>query len=500
MSNGLLSFTLGLGTGAFTGPLADASMKLKSFIGTVIGVGAIIEGVQRAFGKGAGLKELADQTGETIGNLYELERGFKAVGLDSESVGNTVFMLNKALGGINDNGEPTAAIFNQIGLSIQSLKQLNAPQALLAIANQINKLDASSATASAEKIFGRYNAREFLQLARNADEFADSLRKGGLQAAIFDRFGGAFERVASTIADIKENFSGLFLGVAEGLLPAVQAIVDWLDKIDFTKIGVGIGHSIGIIFEAIKHGQFEKLIGDGIMAGIEKAGNYLQNFLGSARLWDGIWQIAWGSFEISMVKSLKILVSIGDILRASIEAALDKVWENIAARFPKLAHLLGLEGFGKAESFSQHLAEDKAEGDPAQKMLDDWMKTSGLTVDAGKAEIKSALAEAAKNTGGPEQDEYNHLLESLNRFWNQDLAASEAAHRHKNTFLPAYNPQRTALEKMGFVFKGTPTGQDYARETARNTKSIADGITFIKEHVKNGSAGGTFGYSNPSLP
>src|SRR5262249_46562847 len=114
MTSGILQYTLGLSVGGFIGGLNQASAKLAAFPGATLGLSAILEGVQKKMEQGAGLKQLADQTGETQGSLYRLQQGLKAVGIDSTATGSLLFAMNRALGGISEEGLPTAYTFSQI--------------------------------------------------------------------------------------------------------------------------------------------------------------------------------------------------------------------------------------------------------------------------------------------------------------------------------------------------------------------------------------------------
>jgi hypothetical protein len=494
MSVGLLQFSLGLASGQFNSALNTSFEKVKGFAGgllnmtgTLAAVGAamktlegaldLVEGPKKIIETGASLELLSKQTGESAANLYELQKGFKGVGLDASGVGAMVFHMQKALGGVNEQGESTSPIFSQIGLDMEALKHSGAPEAIEAITAKLGKLDKSSATAAAGKIFGREGAKDALALSRSTDEFAEALHKAAPMAAFFGRMAETFHQIELAAGKVKTKLDPLFAGIAEGAAPAIKKVLDYLNKIDLTKLGASVRLFIGTMYEAIKQGKIGELFSAGFEAGIERAGNLLFATLGDGSFWNGIWSIAWGAFKVQMAGSLKILVSIGDILKAAIETALDTVWEKISANFPKLAQFLGIENFGKAKSFSEHYAEERSNAGPAQQMLDEWIKSGKGDISGGADAIKAVIENAAKNASGPAQARLEKMLGDLGKLWDKGRVkdAPGSPDADKDTLGGNYQYKATELEKMGLVMHGPAiSGQDHARETARNTAKMVD--------------------------
>src|ERR1039458_5169880 len=109
-----LEFSLGLMTGGFLSNIAGAESKVMGFIGSMVSLGSVTEGVMHAIETGTALEHLHKRTGESVGSLVKLQSGFKAAGLSAEDVGPTLFFLQKSLGGINEFGEGTALTFNRM--------------------------------------------------------------------------------------------------------------------------------------------------------------------------------------------------------------------------------------------------------------------------------------------------------------------------------------------------------------------------------------------------
>src|SRR5690349_13472978 len=95
-ASGHLQFILGMASGGFLSSLGSANASLKSFIGGIISFGAITEGVMKVIDKGTELEHLSKRTGQTVEDLYALQKGFKAAGLSADDVSPTLFLMQKA--------------------------------------------------------------------------------------------------------------------------------------------------------------------------------------------------------------------------------------------------------------------------------------------------------------------------------------------------------------------------------------------------------------------
>ena len=267
MNNGVLQFALGLQTGGFLSSLSSASNATNAFFGVAAGSFAgFTAGIMEGIGKGAALEKLHKQTGESVGDLYRLEKGFEAVDVAAENVGPAVLAMQRALGGTNELGENTADIFRRMGLSATELKRVGAAQQITQITTALGKLNSSDASKAASSIFGRQNAASMLQIARSADDFQKAIKEAGPQAAVFERVAASFSKIDRLVVSIKSNFGNFFVGIAAGLTPELDAAL--------TKIK-GFSDKVGpAIAGAVASGHVGDLLDDALEAGFEQGGYY----------------------------------------------------------------------------------------------------------------------------------------------------------------------------------------------------------------------------------
>lgn len=311
MSNGRLDYTLGLATTNFLGGLNIARGALAGFIGFATGAGGLLAGVFAQINKGGALNDLSNRTGETVRNLFSLEHALNQSGVRGENTRLILFNLQKSLSGVSETGESTAEAFAAIGLSVDKLRGLSSPDALVKIFEGINKIDRNSAAGAASKIFGRGASGDVLQLARDSKAVAESLRESANQASLFQRNAAAFDKIGDTLGSIKLKTQGLFAGIAEGAAPAIQSLLDAVNSIDFERIGKSVGNLFTAIPEAFKQGRIDELVSLSLIVGFEKAVNFLSTAL----------QHVFAGLPALMEAVLKGVLSVGDrIAAASLDA------------------------------------------------------------------------------------------------------------------------------------------------------------------------------------
>jgi hypothetical protein len=472
-----LEFALGLATGNFLSAIAGATDGVKGLVGAMFSVGAMIEGVQAAIEKGAGLEALHKRTGESVASLYQLQAGFKAAGLSGDDVQSTLLHMQRALGGVNEMGEKTPDIFRQMGLDIETLRKQNGAQQLQSIISGLSTLNGTAAASAAGSIFGRNDYANIIQLKNSMGDVSDAMKEAAAQGQAWQRIGAAFEKIELSLNKVKSMGMGFFAGIAEGLVPAMDAALKWI--LSFQNALTNIGHSIGNIFKGItqayKETKLEELVKLTFAAGVEFFQNMLVNTLGSGSFWEGIFEVMVGNFIVQWVSVLKLVMGIGTLLTAAFDTAFQKLFELIG-KTPKLGEALGLSGY-KASSFRENYDARRNEGSDAQGMLNDIIGMGSSLAADGAKNIASGVAAAWKNSGGPAQA-------ALEKYFNGLISRSPMGLMESAKLPPPgegkaldhikgnYKMEGDELTKMGFIMGGANPMMDYARRTAVATEQM----------------------------
>jgi hypothetical protein len=223
MSN-RLEYSLGLATSNFLGPIVGANQALELFGKAISGIGAVAGRVFSQIERGGSLWDLSNRTGESVENLFKLQFAFEQSGVAAGNVGNTLLRFQKSLSGVGEMGENTAEAFAALGLSVEELRGISAPEALLKVFEALNKLPRESATGVASTLFGRGAAGDVLQLARDSKDVGENLKYSAEQAKLFQANAKAFDAFGDALGRIKLQVDGIFANLAAEITPALNAI------------------------------------------------------------------------------------------------------------------------------------------------------------------------------------------------------------------------------------------------------------------------------------
>lgn len=474
---GVLQFTLGLEASKFLSTIGLAGGKMLSLAGVGQALQSTFKAAWSQIERGAALNDLSKRTGESVSNLFMLQRGFQAAGISADGVASSLFLLDKSLGGVNDMGEDTSSIFAKAGLSVEQLKKAGGAGAMQAVLGKMAGMDQTSATAFASKVFGRGQAADMVQASRQLDDFNQAMAASKGQAQGYQRVSELFDQISKAVERVGQKLEPVFLVIADRIAPAIKSILDWINSIDLTPLAEGIGAAFDVFAEAFSQGRVFELLSAGFDAAVEYLGNMLFGVLGSGQLWSGIWDYMVGEFQVKIAVVAKAFLNLGGLLKAAIGQAFDMMFELIG-KVPKLGKYLGLEGY-QAGSFSENLQREKQSASGANQLLDDLFGSGVSRAQKGLGGIGAAFAQAQANAGGEAQNKFSGLLDELltsrkskaaltgkgkdsageSLFFGDDKKAGKGDKR-----------EVTALEKMGFVFGSGGGGA--ADTTAKNTTTL----------------------------
>ncbi|HOX58996.1 MAG TPA: hypothetical protein P5205_17690 [Candidatus Paceibacterota bacterium] len=473
---GVLQFTLGLEVSKALSALNVSATAVTALTATFKGLGAVVGRVWDQLDKGASLSDLSKRTGVSVANLFQLQKGFEAVGISADSVGSALFMLNKSLGGVNELGEDTKSIFAQAGLSVEELKKAGAGGAMQSVLGRMAGMDQTSASAFAGKIFGRGMAADMVQASRQMKDFNDAMAGARAQAQVFQRVAALFDTIDKAVGRAKQKLDPLFLTIAEKIAPAIEQVLNWINNIDLTPLSDAIGDAFDVLAEAFAQGKVLELLSKGFSAAIEYLGNMLFGLLGDGGFWAAIWNRMVGEFYIAIAVIAKSFLNLGVILKAAIGQAFDVLFEWVG-KIPRLGKALGLKGY-KAGDFGARFADEKENASGANKMLDELFGAGTSRYGKYVSGMAQAFGRAQAQSGGPAQEAFKELAAGLlgQRKGRKAASSGQAESAGERLSLDTgkgggQRPQVTDLERIGFVFGGG-MGRGAAETTAKNTTTL----------------------------
>lgn len=241
------------------GALSGFKDNVKAFSGQFGALAGLLGAVaaqalvfKEALDLGGEMVDLAANTGENIADLVVLRQAFTNAGLGADGVGGALAKLQKALSGINEEGQPTSEAFQRLGLSIHTLRDMNATEQLETIGKAIAALpNQADRTRTAMELFGKSGAK---MLALFTDSGALQMARdqvGELGHTLSDN-AGEFDSIGDNIGALRTKFEQFATGATSALTAALSGPAKDFAKLDFTSIGVALGTVVSWFVELLR--------------------------------------------------------------------------------------------------------------------------------------------------------------------------------------------------------------------------------------------------------
>jgi hypothetical protein len=248
------SFSKIAGSAAFKGLAAGATV---AFAG-------ITAAMAKAISKGGELSDTMARTGASGKGLVILQKAFENAGLSANELGTSIARMQKALAGVNQDGEPTNQVFAELGLSVRELMAMDPADALMKIGDSISRItDPAKRAAAAIGLFGRSGANLNAVFVDPAALSGAATQLGGL-ADLLPGMAADADYVGDAFGSIGDKTTQLGAGIASELMPHLLEVSKWLNEADFTSVGKSIGEDITTLVE------YFTAIGNGMASVAEK--------------------------------------------------------------------------------------------------------------------------------------------------------------------------------------------------------------------------------------
>jgi len=254
-------------------------------------LGNVSSKINEGFNFGSDMANLSTQLGISAGRATVLRQVFDDTGVGADSLKQTFTVMQKALGGVNDEGEPTNKMFAKLGLSMDNLKKLDAEGQFHAIGEAIRGVeDPGERVTALMGIFGKSGAPLARLFADDGALQEAEARLGGLPA-ILDKNANAFNNVSTRLNALKMKTVGFWAGMAEGVLPMADSISRALDGIDLSGLGQKIGTAVSSFVQMFRDAPF----GEVLWTSVRALGEQVLQWIGSAYVSIGKWiGESWG--------------------------------------------------------------------------------------------------------------------------------------------------------------------------------------------------------------
>jgi hypothetical protein len=507
--SGILSVASGLSNmakSATTSVGGAVSSAFRGLLGILKPVGVAVGGLGLAFGAldrffkigilsaiemGDEMKNLSARTGASIPFLYDLQKLLKNSGVNGMTGAVAIQNLQRALTGVNADGEPTNDMIKRLGLNLDAMANMTEEQKVIETGMAIAKLgSASERTTASFAMFGRAGAGmnavfrdpAFLELGKKQSELGVSLAKNA----------DNFSKISAKLRDSGSFFRGFFVEMAGAIAPSILELFKFFEGGDMlsgfgAKLGDQIRFGIEVLTGAFKSGMIFELL----KISFETASIVLKDLLQrtftfgsmllaklleadvSTAMISGIGNALVGAFSIISGTLLKAITTPLAFFSAGIQTALETAIEVFANKFPKLAKLMGVDQFSSG-GFDANFAEQK-------KSISGF---ADETVKAGFGNIGKGIEDSVNAV----KESFAILQKTLTEFPPQSQEAINALADLNGKLGAVAVAGKASAEGAGDV-----AGSEVLGEKTRKFKS-SDGVSSLQ---RIGGGGGAFKPADP---
>ena len=280
--SGILSVASGLSNmakSATTSVSGAVSNAFRGFLNVLKPVGVAVGGLGLAFGAldrffkigimsaiemGDEMKNLSARTGASIPFLTDLQKLLKNSGVNGMSGAVAMQNMQRALTGVNADGEPTNDMIKRLGLNLEEMAKMTEEQKFITTGMAIAKLgNASERTTASFAMFGRAGAGmnavfrdpAFLELGTKQSQLGISLAKNA----------DNFSKISAKLRDSGSFFRGFFVEMAGAVAPSILELFKLFEGDDMlagfgAKLGQQIKFGIEVLTGAFKSGMLLDLL------------------------------------------------------------------------------------------------------------------------------------------------------------------------------------------------------------------------------------------------
>ena len=221
---------------AATAGLMGAFVAMRS---TIASFQAVFDGMKNALDLGGKFADLSASTGASVSELVMLSQAFQNAGMGAEAVGPMIARFQKALAGVNEEGQSTASALQKLGLNALALNRMSVAAQFQELGRAISSIeDPAERTRRAMELFGRSGA-QMLALFRDPEAFTRAAAEIGTMGDVLEANAGKFDSMSDALTTVGGKMDQFFVGLMSGTGGA-----DALERaatIDFTPMGQAVG-------------------------------------------------------------------------------------------------------------------------------------------------------------------------------------------------------------------------------------------------------------------
>lgn len=235
------------GGAAVIGALDGIRNSLGGVAQAALGTTSLLAGVKSGLDLGGEFNDLSARTGQSVRDLVVFRRALDNAGVGGESAAQFIGLLQKAIGGLNEEGGKTDDVFKKLGLDPERLKNLGVSEQFAALTAGFAKIEnPAERAATAMQLFGRSGA-QMLQLLGDSGAMSTAADEAGRLAVRLQGNAASFDALGDKLSVAKVRLQEFWLVAAEKAVPQLTRMAELLNSFNPAPLAAAAG-SVTAIF------------------------------------------------------------------------------------------------------------------------------------------------------------------------------------------------------------------------------------------------------------
>ena len=510
------------------------SGAFRGFLGLLKPIGLAVGGVGVAFGAldrffkigimsaiemGDEMKNLSARTGTSIPFLVDFQKILKNAGVSGMTGATAIQNLQRALTGVNADGEPTNDMIKRLGINLDEMAKMNEENKLVETGMAIRKLgNASERTTASFAMFGRAGASmnavfqdpAFLELGKKQSQLGQSLAKNA----------DNFSKISAKLRDSGSLFRGFFVEMAGAVAPSILEIFKLFDGGDMlTGFGAKLGEQIRFGFEvligAFKSGMLLNVLKATFETSVivfkdlfERTAKFVSAYLNKLLSTDaleglssGLIDVFTGFAKVVGAMLLRAFETPIAYFQTGIEFAVlyaTKAFDSLFKNFATIGRGFARGGaIGGAIASVSVLTSDKSL--PDQKEFGNLLKErleSGVQFGLGEFQVNSRSADdginqialGAKKSFNGVKTGVDALIGANIKFGEQSKEVTDQLSKYKDMLSNVAVAGKASASAVGDVAGAEVLGAKVGKQSASGRGGVSDAVSSLRRIGGGGSA------------
>ncbi len=276
------------GVAALTSGIKSIALAAAGAASAYVSIRTITNGIKDIAKLGGDLSDLSARSNISVRSLIVMRQAFDDAGIGADRVSQSVALMQRQLAEAATSGSGAAAdAISRLGLNITDLLAMSPDEQFRLLAQRIGSVeDPALRIGIAMDIFGR-SGNDLVTLFKDAGAFDQAEKRLGALPEVISRNASTLDAISDSLASLPNRSRQFFAGVTDQIGGLLKSVLEYIERIDLTRLGQKVGAFVNVAIEQWKAGRFTEFLSLAIEAGFELGIGQARKLLTAMRDWFG---------------------------------------------------------------------------------------------------------------------------------------------------------------------------------------------------------------------